>query len=94
MTGCKKTDIEGGTETSGRKRLTTDIDCLEHHAKYFSAAILMPKIPFLQVVSELTGKGSLPETELSEKLAAVFQVSPASAKIRLEPIIRPSNDGS
>lgn len=84
FTGCKKNDIEGGTGRTGRRRLITDADWLEHHAKYFSAAILMPKKPFLQAVSELAGKGLLPETELSEKLATVFQVSPASVKIRLE----------
>ena len=44
----------------------------------------MPKTPFLQAVSELTGEGLLPEAELSERLAAVFRVSPASVKIRLE----------
>lgn len=84
LTGCKKTDIEGNAGVSGRRRLTTDADWLEHHAKYFSAAILMPKTPFLQAVSELIGKGLLPEAELSEKLAVVFHVSPASVKIRLE----------
>lgn len=84
MTGCKKTDIEGGTGISGRRRLITDIDWLEHHAKYFSAAILMPKTPFLQAVSGLIDKYPLPEAELSEKLAVIFQVSPASVKIRLE----------
>ena len=84
MTGCKKTDIEGGARISGRRRLTTDVDWLEHHAKYFSAAILMPKTTFLQTVSELIGECSLPEAELSEKLAVIFQVSPASVKIRLE----------
>lgn len=84
MTGCTKTDIEDGAETSGRRRLITDVDWLEHHAKYFSAAILMPKSPFLHVASELTGKGLLTEAELLEKLAVVFQVSPVSAKIRLE----------
>lgn len=84
LTGCKKTDIEGGAETTGRRRLVTDTDWLEHHAKYFSAAVLMPKTPFLQAVSELTDRGRLPETELSEKLAVVFQVSPASVKIRLQ----------
>lgn len=84
LTGCKKTDIEGSAGISGRRRLTTDADWLEHHAKYFSAAILMPKTPFLQAVSELTDKDLLMETELTEKLACVFQVSPASVKIRLE----------
>lgn len=57
---------------------------LEHHAKYFSAAILMPKTPFLYAVSELADKYLLSEAELSEKLAVIFQVSPASIKIRLE----------
>lgn len=84
FTGCKKTDIEGGAEIAGRRRLTTDADWLEHHAKYFSAAVLMPKTPFLQAVSELTDRDRLPETELAEKLAVVFQVPPASAKIRLQ----------
>jgi len=84
ITGCKKTDIEGGAELSGRRKLITDIDWLEHHAKYFSAAILMPKTPFLHAASDLTERGSLNETELLEKLADIFQVSPVSAKIRLE----------
>lgn len=84
LTGCKKTDIEGSAGISGRRMLTTDADWLEHHAKYFSAAILMPKTSFLQAVSELTGEGLLSKAELLEKLAVVFQVSPASVKIRLE----------
>lgn len=84
LTGCKETDIEGDAGIASRRRLITDMDWLEHHAKYFSAAILMPKTPFLLAVSELTGKGRLPKTVLSEKLSAVFQVSPISVKIRLE----------
>lgn len=83
ITGCKKSDIEGGTEVSGRRKLITDIDWLEHHAKYFSAAILMPKTPFLHAVSDMTDNGLFTETALSEKLADIFHVSPASAKIRL-----------
>lgn len=84
ITGCKKTDIEGGADLSGRRKLITDIDWLEHHAKYFSAAILMPKTPFLHAVSALIEKGLKNETELSEMVADIFQVSPASVKIRLE----------
>ena len=94
ITGCKKTDIDGGAGISGRRRLTTDADWLEHHAKYFSVAILMPKTPFLQAVSELTDKDLLTETELTEKLAAVFQVSPASVKIRLEQLSAHQTIGS
>lgn len=84
IAGCKTNDIEGGMGISGRKRLVTDMDWLEHHAKYFSAAVLMPKTPFLHAVSELTGRYPLPDAELSEKLAVTFQVSPVSIKIRLE----------
>lgn len=84
IAGCKKNDIEGGGEAHGRRKLTSDIDWLEHQAKYFSAAILMPKTPLLHAVSKLLDKGLLSEMELSERLADIFQVSPASAKIRLE----------
>lgn len=84
MLGCKKADIEGGEGEFGRRRLITDVDWLEHHAKYFSAAILMPRTSFYHAVSELTGEGLLEETELSEALAVIFQVSPASVKIRLQ----------
>lgn len=95
LAGCKKTDIESGAGLYGRRRLATDADWLEHHAKYFSAAILMPKTPFLQAVSELTGEGLLPEAELTEKLAVLFQVSPASVKIRLEQLsVRQVKDNS
>ena len=57
ITGCKKAAIEGGADVSGRRKLITDADWLEHHAKYFSAAILMPKTPFMDAVSDLTVKG-------------------------------------
>lgn len=82
-TGCKNTDIEGGAVMTGRRRLITDMDWLEHHARYFSAAILMPKTPFLSAISELTENGLTYEAGLSVKLAGIFQVSPASVKIRL-----------
>lgn len=83
IVGCKKTDIEGGLEIVGRKRLVTEIDWLEHHAKYFSAAILMPKTPFINVVLDLTATPYFNESDLAEKLSGIFQVSPISASIRL-----------
>lgn len=83
ITGCKKTDIEGGADMTGRRKLVTDADWLEHHAKYFSAAILMPKTPFMNAVSDLAGNGRGSGAALQEKLADIFQVSPASVKIRL-----------
>lgn len=82
-TGCKKTDIEGGSDSSGRRKLVTDTDWLEHHAKYFSAAVLMPRTPFINAVLELMENGYVKESELAEKLSGIFQVSPASASIRL-----------
>ena len=83
ITGCKKTDIEGGMEPSGRWQLISDIDWLEHQAKYFSAAILMPKTPFIDVVSDLSGSSQLNRTDLVNVLAETFQVSSVSANIRL-----------
>jgi Zn-dependent peptidase ImmA (M78 family) len=83
IVGCKKTDIEGGLEIIGKKRLVTDIDRLEHHAKYFSAAILMPKTPFINAVTDLTATPYFNELDLAEKLSGIFQVSPISASIRL-----------
>lgn len=83
VTGCKKTDIEGATEPSGRRQLISDIDWLEHQAKYFSAAILMPKTPFIDVTSDLLDSGQLSRTDLANVLAEKFQVSSVSANIRL-----------
>ena len=79
ITGCKKTDIEVGADVCGRRKLVTDADWL---AKYFSAAILMPKTPFIDAVSELAVNGLRDEAEMLEELADIFQVSPASIKIR------------
>lgn len=82
ITGCKKADIEGGVQ-GGRRRLVTDIDWLEHHAKYFSAAILMPKTPFIKAVSDLWDKTQENNDALTESLSGIFQVSPSSVNIRL-----------
>lgn len=83
LTGCKKTDIDSGEEPAGRRRLITDYDWLEHHAKYFSAAILMPKTPFITAVSDLTENNWRGRAALAESLSEIFQVSPSSANIRL-----------
>jgi hypothetical protein len=83
ITGCKKTDIEGSIETVGKRRLITDIDWLEHHAKYFSGAILMPKTPFINAVSDLMENVHQNNATLAESLSGIFQVSSGSANIRL-----------
>lgn len=83
LTGCKKTDIEGSEERTGRRKLLTDQDWLEHHTQYFSAAILMPKTPFLVAVSDLLENSLQDSTALAESLSEIFQVSPSSVNIRL-----------
>lgn len=83
LTGCKKTDIESSEEQVGRRRLLTDHDWLEHQAKYFSAAILMPKTSFLTAVSDLLENSEQDTTALAESLSEIFHVSPSSANIRL-----------
>jgi Zn-dependent peptidase ImmA (M78 family) len=84
IAGCKKTDIEGGVVQAGRRRLVTDMDWLEHHAKYFSAAILMPKTPFITTVLDLRDNTQQNNAALIESLSGIFQVSPSSVNIRLE----------
>lgn len=83
ITECRKIDIEGGSGTAGKRRLITDTDWLEHQAKYLSAAILMPKTPFVSVVLDMQENNHHSETDITEALSRIFQVSPASAKIRL-----------
>lgn len=83
LAGCKKTDIEGGEEQTGRRRLITDHDWLEHQAKYFSASILMPKTPFIAAVSDLAADTRLGISSITESISEIFKVSPSSANIRL-----------
>lgn len=85
-TGCRTTDIEGG-----KRNLVTPTDWVEHHAKYFSAAILMPKTAFLKVAKNPATReyirdycnGYREDDFLASHVASIFNVSPASAKIRI-----------
>jgi len=89
-TVCKSGDILGDFN-GGRKRLKSDNDWLEHHAKYFSAAMLMPKA----AMQTLCRCAKL-QTYCFEKhpafendaliaiIAQTFSVSQASARIRLK----------
>lgn len=83
ISGCKKTDIEGSAVQNGQRRLITELDWLEHHAKYFSAAILMPKTPFVRATAELCDGSQQNNTGLAVSLSKLFQVSPSSVNIRL-----------
>jgi Zn-dependent peptidase ImmA (M78 family) len=90
-TSCHARDVMGGDWSSKRRKLKTDTDWLEHQAKYFSAASLMP----LKAMRKLCKSTSLqrycfekhPEFENDALIAVVsrtFQVSETSARIRLK----------
>ena len=92
-TACRKTDIEGGeaTQSNGRKQLCSDHDWLEHQAKYFSAAILMPRTAMRQVCGDRELRKRLQDEfpgfeleMLSAEVAELFNVSSESAKIRIK----------
>jgi hypothetical protein len=90
-TACRKSDIEGGEcSDGGRKTLSSDHDWLEHQAKYFSAAILMPRKAMKVVCGNKEQRASLraefpgfEEEMLASHVADVFNVSVESAKIRI-----------
>ena len=72
-------------------RLTTEHDWLEHHARYFSAAILMP-YPAVRIVRReyanhldtwYKKEPKLHNHLMAHQVASVFNVSVAAAKIRL-----------
>ncbi|MCR5847999.1 MAG: ImmA/IrrE family metallo-endopeptidase [Lachnospiraceae bacterium] len=85
ITACRSSDVQG----SGKRELITKHDWIEHHAKYFSAAILMPR-PAMHIVcydKKLRDNKFLsPEMKLdllTERVSDTFNVSPASARIRI-----------
>lgn len=87
---CRSKDIEGNWGGNKQRALKSDHDWIEHHAKYFSAAMLMPKSMVKLICNEpglrerLTDKcRGFEEEFLAQHLAEVFNVSPASAKIRI-----------
>ena len=70
--------------------LYTDYDWIEHQAKYFSAAILMPRKAVLKIYQEPFVNQYIQENcrgrendELVRLLAKTFHVSQESARIRL-----------
>lgn len=85
---CRSVDITG---QQTKRRLKSDHDWIEHHAKYFSAAALMPR-PAMRLASEdlksqLAGNRSQRDSDkeymLMMYIASTFGVSPQSAKIRI-----------
>ena len=86
---CTVSDIRIQTDAH---QLTTDHDWLEHHAKRFSAAILMPYPAVRNVCKSYTDHLTLwykNEPQLCNRLAAnhiasIFKVSCAAAQIRMQ----------
>lgn len=91
-TACRKTDIEGGEpQGPGKRQLCTDHDWLEHQAKYFSAAILMPRQAMKLVCGDKRERdyyrNTFPGFELemmAGNVSEIFNVSSESAKIRIK----------
>lgn len=90
-TACRRFDIEGGECNEGRRKsLVSDHDWLEHQAKYFSAAILMPRAAIKIICGDEELRRRFQETfpgceeeMLASYVADVFNVSVESAKIRI-----------
>lgn len=83
---CRAYDID-----SNLKVLKTDLDWIEHQAKYFSGALLMPKSVVVKICSNLEEKIDLSEdfckfkvTYMAKRIAQTFNVSQESAKVRIQ----------
>lgn len=88
-TSCEAKSIVGGTSGSSRK-LRTDIEWIEHQAKYFSAAALMPRKTMRMLCADPTIHhlcfSEYPGYEndaLIAMVSKVYNVSYESAKIRI-----------
>ena len=87
-TVCRKVDIVGNAK--GKRSLVTMHDWTEHHANYFSAALLMNKAAMKILCGDKDFRENLKseacgwENEiLAEMVSDTFRVSRTSAKIRL-----------
>jgi len=85
---CSSTNILGIRK--GRRKFTSAHAFLEHHAKYFSAAILMPvkamklvcRDNYLQFLANIESP-EIANQIMINRVAGTFNVSPASADIRI-----------
>ena len=87
-TACRSVDIQGNSSNHG---LADDHNWIEHHANYFSAAVLMPKSAMEIVCNDpeiiKMGREEFPTEKASSfavVVADVFNVSPQSAQIRID----------
>ena len=87
---CRRADVSGGFNTS--RNLKTDHDWIEHHAKYFSASILMPRSAMRIFCNDYWKRVALRQQreafyytqQLAVHVADKFCVSPESASIRIK----------
>ena len=86
ITACRSSDIQG----TGKHSLVTKHDWIEHHAKYFSAATLMPKSAMKIICGDESLRNRLRdeapgfETSLLASIVSdTFNVSSTSALIRI-----------
>ena len=87
---CRKTDIAG--EFRSPRYLITDHDWIEHHAKYFSAAVLMPRSAMRVLCQKYWAHTALQyqkeapyyTQQLAALVADTFCVSYESAGIRIK----------
>ncbi len=88
-TACRQVDVQDSHKW-GQHKLISDHDWLEHHAKYFSSAALMPASMVRRVYDETevakymqTHDGKEIEMDFVFALMAAFRVSAQSAGIRI-----------
>jgi len=86
---CRRSDIIGSQ--AGRRRFKTAREFIEHHAKRFSAALLMPVSAMRIVCGDKdfreSARGEEPDLAnaiLAEEVADTFNVSNSSALIRIQ----------
>lgn len=89
-TSCEEKSIVGGTIKSSR-RLQTDIEWIEHQAKYFSAAALMPRKTIRMLCSDpkvqkfcFREHTEYENDALIAIISKVYNVSYESARIRIK----------
>lgn len=81
-TFCRDYDVSGGVEKP--RQFKTDIDWIEHQAKYFSAALLMPRSAVFTLLDDYGADAPHEDKAFVKDVAGIFNVSNESARIRLQ----------
>ena len=81
-TFCRDYDVSGGIEKP--RQFKTDIDWIEHQAKYFSAALLMPRSAVFTLLDDYGADAPHEDKAFVKEVAGIFNVSNESARIRLQ----------